>query len=129
MSLHDIIRRSVEYFLCKFFWLYFIMATPVTYTIAGYHYCGYFESAKSDAEALKAKHPEVSVEVIAYPRSEYKSWLQTKLEGTGIRHTTSPAVWKGTPEEGTFIGGASEFRDYIKSEYKSVEVGSTCSIM
>jgi len=99
--------------------------------IAGYSGCGYFALAKADGKKLMKAYPDVNVEIKESPRSDYMAWLQNSMEGTGVNHRTSPAIWKGEPGSGRFIGGASEFNAVLKTDYPKVaemSEGSCCII-
>ncbi|GBG26719.1 Hypothetical Protein FCC1311_029402 [Hondaea fermentalgiana] len=92
-----------------------------TFTIVGYEGCGYLNHAELEAERLTKMHPEVKAEVTSMARDEYLAWLKKTFAKTKIEHKTSPAIWKGSPEEGVFIGGASDFDQFVTSEYKDMQ--------
>mmetsp|Transcript_20355 Transcript_20355/g.36208 ORF Transcript_20355/g.36208 Transcript_20355/m.36208 type:complete len:108 (-) Transcript_20355:73-396(-) len=89
----------------------------VVFTVAGYEGCGYFSRATSIAKELAKNNNDVSYNVLSFSRSEYMNFIQKELQSKSIPHRTSPAVWQGDAKSGEFIGGASEFGSFVKTNF------------
>lgn len=95
-------------------------------TVVGYSGCGYFIRAGDAAKALSAKHPEWNASVIEMSRPEYQSWLAPIASKHGIRHTSSPICFIGTPEDGQVIGGCDATIAWLAKEYPDVQGRASC---
>ncbi|KAJ3012754.1 hypothetical protein HKX48_006106 [Thoreauomyces humboldtii] len=88
------------------------------YHVEGFTQCPYFQAAKSLSESL----PEIHVAVNQHDRSEWparRSELQQTVKGAKT-HRTSPFVWRASCEDALegvqFVGGYSEFQEYVDSK-------------
>ena len=93
-------------------------------SVVGYNGCGYFDRAAAAAKALEKSRPaEWKASVTGYSRSDYLEWLKPINVRHGIRHTSSPIVFIGTPEDGKFVGGCDATIAWLAAEYPDVKVG------
>ena len=93
------------------------MSDDQIYTIAGYTTCGFYKRAIKCGEDLVAEYNSVRLNTLSTTKDEFRAYMENKH--VNLNHMTSPAVWKGTPEDGEFIGGADDFEAHVKREYPS----------
>ena len=87
------------------------------YTVLGYNGCGYFDRAAGAAKSVENNEEGVKANVKGMPRSQFLAYLKDLTAARGIRHRTSPICFKGTPENGTYIGGCDDFLAHVEKEH------------
>lgn len=93
-------------------------------TVVGYNGCGYYDRAAAAANALAASRPSEWQSVVqGHTRSEYLEWLKPITAKHGIKHTSSPIVFIGTPEDGKYVGGCDATVAWIQKDYPDVKIG------
>ncbi|CAH2243076.1 jg2182 [Pararge aegeria aegeria] len=89
--------------------------------IAGESQCNFFAEICLVADYLSQNLPIFSYESIEKPVAEWKTWLFKLNQKNKWHHIESPVVWKELLMTGSapiYIGGASEFLEYIHSYYQ-----------
>jgi hypothetical protein len=92
-------------------------------TVVGYHGCSYFDRAAAAANKLAAARPtEWQAVIKGFSRSDFLDWLKPITAKHGVRHTSSPIVFIGTPEDGEYIGGCDATLAWAAKNYPDVRV-------
>lgn len=85
--------------------------------IVGYKSCMFFDIAVNAANGVDKKHELKVVKKEFKTEADFKAWLTPLNASRALEHENSPIVFKGTPEDGEYVGGCDEWLQRIEEEY------------